>query len=229
MCFDRRVLPRRSNLIVPGTSLKGAFRHLFEAITHSCYAQYNRFPNQGGQDVEDEFKSCTYRGDKRQTRDPKNHLCPACRVFGALGYLGQIAFQPARLIGEQHSEIVFAPQHWTPKVSFDHRHTRKLYTHQPMIEEPAEPVEVLPPGSRLSLEAHFRNLSDVELGLLLMILGQDANQIVYPKLGGLKAHGFGAVEITLSDLGLIVGNYAIMTRAKRRWARNIAKYVGAGG
>lgn len=181
-------------LTIPGSSLKGAFRHLFELITYSCLAQANRYPNQGGY-VPPDLRACYYRADQR--RKSGNELCPACRVFGGQGYLGQVFFRSAHVIGEQAARIEFAPQRWAPKVRPEDDARRKVYTHLITTDPLIEPVEALPKDTQLELRVDFRNLEPVELGLLLIVLGQDPNGPIYPKLGGVKAHGFGAVEITL--------------------------------
>ncbi len=191
-------------LTIPGSSLKGAFRHLFELVTYSCFAQYNK--RRGGYDVEYELQNCFYRADPRAGRLRfNNELCPACLVFGGQGYQGQIAFHAAPLI-EPGAEIDFAPQRWTPKVRPEQASMRKVYTHIISGESLVEPVEVLPHGARLRLHAGFRNLSNVELGLLLIVLGQDADAPSYPKLGALKAHGFGAVEIEIASMTQVTGD-----------------------
>jgi hypothetical protein len=56
------------------------------------------------------------------------------------------------------------------------------------------PLEVCPVGSRFRLHINFENLSEPQLGLLLIALGQGATQF-HPKLGGAKPACCGSVEI----------------------------------
>jgi hypothetical protein len=97
------------------------------------------------------------------------------------------------------TEIMFAPQRWSPRIIGED--SRKLYTHQKAINdegqpyEPKEPLEALPIGSVIELKMDFTSLVTAEIGLLLMLMGQKPTEKIYPKLGGVKAHGWGAVDI----------------------------------
>lgn len=185
------------HLCIPGSSLKGAFRHLYEAITKSCLAQSHR-PHRPANDL----TACRYRADTRKGHS-NIELCPACRVFGAQGYLGHVRFQPA--VPEPESlrhYIEFAPQRWEPEIKPQYAHRRKIYTHGVSSDALMEPLEVLDSGTRLNLSVQFHNLTPFDLGVLLLVFGQ-GTPTIYPKLGAAKAYGFGAVEITRMTLGLI--------------------------
>jgi len=182
-------------LCIPGSSLKGAFRHLYEAVTYSCLAQTHRDYR-----ASDDLRSCYYRADTRQATAPLN-LCPACRVFGAQGYMGQVSFRTAHLVSGT-TRVEFAPQRWEPKIRPEHERTRKIYAHIPTGDDLMEPLEVVEAGAQFDFKMDFRSLEAVDLGVLLMLFGFDANAQLYPKLGGAKAHGFGAIEI--ADVALTV-------------------------
>jgi CRISPR/Cas system CSM-associated protein Csm3 (group 7 of RAMP superfamily) len=181
---------------VPGSSIKGAFRHLYETVTASCLAQADT--GRSGRPVDNQLRSCSYRADSRSGRNDPN-LCPTCRVFGAQGYLGQVFFHAAYPAENTKTEILFAPQRWSPRIIDED--SRKLYTHQSALNdegqpyEQKEPLEVLPVGCAISLKMDFTSLLAPELGLLLLLMGQKADQKIYPKLGGVKAHGWGAIDI----------------------------------
>lgn len=190
---------REANLVcIPGSSIKGAFRHLYETVTASCLAQANTNPKKGGAPVDSHLKSCSYRADTRGDQHSLR-LCPACRVFGALGYLGQVFFHTAYPAADTSTQIKFAPQRWSPRIISEN--SRKLYTHQAALKEdgqpyePREPLEILPEGSELTLQMDFTSLAPAELGLLLLLMGQKQGEKIYPKLGGVKAHGWGAINI----------------------------------
>lgn len=183
---------------IPGSSLKGAFRHLYEAVTYSCLAQ-THFRNRPS----DDLRACSYRADTRKG-ESRIEMCPACRVFGGQGYMGQVFFSSAVAKNAQ-SEIVEVPQRWEPKIQSQNESKRKIYTHQPSDQSGREPIEVLPYETRFDFKMRFQNLDEVELGILLMVLGQSDKEKIYPKLGGLKAHGFGAVEL-VATLYLEKGN-----------------------
>ena len=70
------------NVVIPGSSLKGAIRSVVEAISESCVSKVSY---QVRRAVPRSFSEC------RQ----KNRLCVACRMFGAMGFQGNIAIQDA--------------------------------------------------------------------------------------------------------------------------------------
>src|SRR5690606_18301104 len=79
---------------IPGSSLKGAFRSLFEAITRSCYPHQDAGP----------FRRCSEDGTRGE-------FCPACKVFGGLGYAGRIRIYPAVATGSSRLVNVELPTH----------------------------------------------------------------------------------------------------------------------
>ena len=89
------------NIVIPGSSLKGAIRSVVEAISESCVSKVSY---QVRRAVPREFSEC------RQ----KNRLCVACRMFGAMGFQGNIAIQDAPHI---HGEIgtEYVPELFSPR------------------------------------------------------------------------------------------------------------------
>ncbi len=74
---------------------------------------------------------------------------------------------------------------------------RKFYKHG----NPASgnvPVEVCPKNSILDFSIAFDNLTESELGLLLIAMGQGEPKI-YPKLGGAKPVCYGSIEISVIE------------------------------
>ncbi|MFN3929342.1 MAG: RAMP superfamily CRISPR-associated protein, partial [Thermoflexus sp.] len=67
---------RDGQLIIPGTSIKGAVRSVVEAISNSC------------------VKLITSRERLPPSHQPcdEDALCPACRLFGVTGYRGRAHF-----------------------------------------------------------------------------------------------------------------------------------------
>lgn len=181
-------------LVIPGMSLKGAIRSIFEAITPSCVAV------SGASSVD---RACRpSRGDDR--------LCPACGVFGALGYEGNVRFADARPsvdpeTGEAQAtaRIVRLPQMWEPRgrsqLYTDDRGElkgRKFYRHGLLREGPI-PVEVCVPNSRFDVRIGFGNITEAELGCLLLAMGAPRNgQRLRPKIGGFKPACCGSVQFS---------------------------------
>jgi hypothetical protein len=178
---------------IPGSSLKGAVRSIVEAISNppSCaritHARFDTLPQVA-----------------RQCRD-KSKLCIACRMFGAMGYLGRVQFHDAPL-SEGETEIVTIPSLFAPRsrerVYFTGGRVkgRKFYKHGLEGGEPARgnvPIEVCTKGSRFGLRVDFVSLSRDELGLLLAAMGQ-GDPPLFPKFGGGKPACCGSVRIELT-------------------------------
>ncbi|MCS6861433.1 MAG: RAMP superfamily CRISPR-associated protein [Abditibacteriales bacterium] len=180
---------------IPGSSLKGAMRSITEAISNppSCAritkARFDSLPRVAS-----------------PCRD-KEKLCLACRLFGAMSYLGRVRFRDASLL-EGATEIVTIPSLFAPRarerVYFTGRRMRgrKFYKHGLADGAPARgnvPIEVCPKGSQFGLQVDFENLSRDELGLLLVALGQ-GDPPLFPKFGGGKPACCGSVRIEVASV-----------------------------
>ncbi|MGQ9626629.1 MAG: RAMP superfamily CRISPR-associated protein [Anaerolineae bacterium] len=175
----------RGERVIPASSLKGAVRAVLEAITFSCVSKATPETR-----VYKQFVECKF-----EPEDGKTELCPACRMFGAPGYMGQVRFSDA-VQGEGGSEVraipaLYGPGRW--------QRGRRFYRHGQPAEGKDVPVEVCPAGSRFRFECHFENLSPGELGLLLIALGQGEPPL-YLKLGGGKPACLGSVRIEVESL-----------------------------
>ncbi len=111
--------------IIPGSSLKGSIRSVFEALSGSCLSlagdvRKRRVRNdilsywdkrrQHDYQVPDGFAPCGMRNEFKQ----KKKACPACRVFGLLYsgevHLGRVHFSDARLVSDTgFREITLEP------------------------------------------------------------------------------------------------------------------------
>jgi cold shock CspA family protein len=167
---------------VPGSSLKGAVRAIFEAATPSCM-------------VTDHRQSC--RAESGQ--NPR--LCPACSVFGAMGYLGRVRFADA-VLGQGRTRLYRLQALYGPRRQ-DNR--RKFYKHGTRQDDPDnEPIEAIPPNSRLTGHLDFEDLSAEELGALFFALGLDGSFCL--KLGGGKPACLGAVVFAPQEIAVYAAN-----------------------
>lgn len=175
--------------IIPGSSLKGAIRSIVEAISPSCVritrVRSSQLPN------------------KTFACGRKEYLCVACRMFGAMEYLGQVRFSDAVLRQGYTTEIETIPPLYSPRTReglyFDDNgkaKERKFYQHGHLAEGNM-PIEVCPKNSKLDFKLSFDNLTEGELGLLLIALGLGESKF-YPKLGGAKPACCGTLEITIT-------------------------------
>ncbi|MCK6622767.1 MAG: hypothetical protein HUU32_16945 [Calditrichaceae bacterium] len=145
--------------VIPGSSLKGAIRHLAEAISGSCLALPNtpRMRAKRGDRLEyydyqkrsrdsyplpDGFSPC---GLEEPADPEKQAACPACRIFGYLSRdvisLGNVSFETARIIGDYRTERIIlepfgspGPRHKpfyaTKESNFREPRGRKFYYHR---------------------------------------------------------------------------------------------------
>lgn len=178
---------------MPGTSLKGAFRSVLEAITHSCVTAASR-------DAGSVPTLC--RLPRRESESAE--LCPACRLFGTMGYQGKVTVSDALPLS---GGLVFAelPELWRPRSEKRHRYLladgtpkgRKFYFHG-KVREGTVPVEVWRSGSQLRVRVSFSGLVEAELGLVLLAMGYplaEGEPGLALKLGGHKPSCCGSVRL----------------------------------
>ncbi len=170
-------------MIIPGSSLKGAFRSLVELFTYSCVCKTRE---RWGSGDRGRYGECRYNS-RRHSGD----LCPACKLFGAMGYQGQVRFDDAPQRGENHTLCLIPPQ-YQPRRD---KNLRRYYPHALIDDRDCLwPLEVVTVSARFVLSTQFTNLTEGELGLLLITLGQ-GQWALCPKVGAGKSSGLGAVRI----------------------------------
>lgn len=178
---------RRAVAVVPGTSIKGAVRTIFELLTHSCN------PLKGSR--------CTIDSG-----------CPACMVFGCLGFRGRVSFDDAVPAepGTVEFQVAMTPVPRSP----DPKKTDGDFRFYDLIEMVPDDKTVPPKDFRpLAREVfrgrfvsrmRFQNLSPKVLGALIICLGCSPNpQQRFPlRLGGVKYDGKGAVSVKPLEIRL---------------------------
>ena len=176
------------NVVIPGSSLKGAVRSIVEAISESCV---NKVSYQVRRAVPRDFSEC------RQ----KNRLCVACRMFGAMGFQGNIAIQDAPHIeGEIGTEYVpelYAPGRYQRRLQ--DIPGRKFYMHGEVVSGET-PVEACKKGSKFRFVIQVDNLKKSEWGLLFTALGHHPEHPFKLKIGGAKPVCFGSIDIQIGEI-----------------------------
>ena len=216
---------------IPGASLKGAARQIFEFLTPSC--------EPGGRD------SCRVRPS-----DSNGRLCPACSLFGAPGYGGRLAVSEACAapagVGGATSATRDAPVGWQPQRSVPQ--TLRTYD--------LGAATFVPPGCKMPVrspvpERHdaawgtfdgrvrFVNATELELAVLLMATGvaatlmstSDGTAPVGLRVGGKKFHGWGSVSTELTRVCLLYPGRADFqgTDAALDWWQPIFERMVVGG
>lgn len=192
---------RNQGLLIPGSSLKGVVRSIYEAITTSCLCKT----------TVDRTKIPDGYGECRN----KNNLCPACQVFGAMGWQGLIRF-PDAVTTERKSSVGFIPSLYAPRpkrAAYYLRNGkvagRKFYYHtiKAVDKGSQKGIPVQQAGSEFifTTQLHFMNLTLAELGTLLIVLGQDKpNNTIALKVGGGKPIGMGTMVVeNIQELELL--------------------------
>jgi len=217
---DRLILShvrRDGRRYIPGTSLKGVVRSVVEAVTHSCLQQIDEKKIDRSARRQDRRLSVLLEGCSDETG-----LCPACGLFGTLGYTGRVNFRDFLQVSGDgrivHRPIAHPPQ--PDRSQSNKRQTqgiiyytsdekrrlkgRKFYLHgkQPVdATGKYEAVEVCKRGSCFEGRMDVNGLTDAELGLLLWGLGfPDRFRL---KVGGSKPFGYGSVALKTVQVCLV--------------------------
>lgn len=200
--------------VIPGSSLKGMVRSVFEAIVPSCV---RTVAGKNRKYVSKAVSSCSRR----------NRLCPACRTFGMLDrgeiHKGVVNVGEAHAVEPKHHGMVVTDSLWGPNPDKSWRYGspndpagRKFYFHHQDTPEAQYggnnviQLEPLGAGSRFQFDVTFENLTQELLrGLVASLVLSD--RVDYPealaggeeavairhKLGYGKPIGFGSVKISI--------------------------------
>lgn len=205
--FANGIAARR--YIVPGSSLKGVVRSLVEAISQSCLLVVGR---QSRQSVPKHLNRCN---------DVKN-LCPACRLFGAQDYQGQLSFEDAE-VPPNNLVLVTTPLLWSPArggrglppryILGQAAKGRKFYYHN-RLATGEDKRAAIRTGAEIPTKIHFLNVKGAELGLLLMAMGINPEQSFPIKVGAAKPVGMGSIRVHLSQVRLLQGKRSIRSTGR---------------
>ena len=184
---------RQRQLTIPGSSLKGVVRSAYEAITNSTLA----------------VVSGKYKREMPQNRLPsrdKEKLCPASLVFGAMDWQGLVHFTDATCETAK-STTGFMPSLYRPrpdegKAYFQQGKAvgRKFYYNAVKAVSGGDrgiPVQQAGTEFVFKTDLQFSNLSQAELGTLLIVLGQDSKYPMALKVGGGKPIGMGTMTVAI--------------------------------
>jgi CRISPR/Cas system CSM-associated protein Csm3 (group 7 of RAMP superfamily) len=218
---------RQRHAIIPGSSLKGLIRGLVETIGPGCWWLFNGEYDDGHDGKISYWEKLP--NDFHQCPDAEEKLCVACRMFGLIRgstlLLGHVGFEDA--VCEQI--VKYDPLYTIILGSPKPRHTafyldeegklagRKFYYHHstPPVDKgkwlpDGAPltrtaqnayIQPLGAGSNFTFSAHFDNLAQDELRLLLYALALEPE--MRHKIGYAKPAGLGSVQVSLTRLELI--------------------------
>jgi len=170
--------------VLPGSSLKGAVRQVYELLTPSCQLA------PGG--------AC--RVSVRE-RDPQ--VCPACSLFGGAGLGGRLAFgeaEPAAANWKPLTGVRRTPMAWQP--GRPQEGTVRVYGQRRAVLPDGRPAgeeeSTWAAWGQFRSRLRLSNASDEELGILFASLGLGADSPMV-RVGGKKYHGFGAADVALVE------------------------------
>ncbi len=187
---------RQQRLTIAGSSLKGAVRSIYEAITNSTLGV-----------VTGKYKKQMPRD--RLPCQTKTELCPASLVFGALDWQGLIQFRDA--IAQQAESVTgFMPSLYRPRpdeyagyLQNNLAAGRKFYYHAIKAVDGGQqgiPVQQAGTEYTFTTQLQFKNLAEAELGALLIALGQDEQYPFALKVGGGKPIGMGTMTVAITEI-----------------------------
>jgi CRISPR-associated RAMP protein (TIGR02581 family) len=180
----RMKVGNREEPYIPGSSLKGVFRSLCEKIVRSTNIKpYSCFPYEDtcGKKYKRELEESVEKNDSKLTQETIGKFCITCKMFGTLGFAGNVTFFDAYPRG---------------RVSLAIREgvaVSRLYgsvAHGPFA------IEYVSEGCKFSFAASLANLPGYCLGLLCTALSEVNCGRAF--IGGMKSRGFGKCEVLLS-------------------------------
>lgn len=205
--------------VIPGSTLKGHVRQLYESATHSCVFHVKKSYKVKAVHGETtstlkDYPPFNGRGPEESGCNQRTGFCPTCRLFGYLKppYRGRINIGDAQLLGEPRYEpngklprqLVPRPKPRPKPEGRPDAGNYNDYFHQEQVSgrkvyrpkvaggevPPLEKeAQILKPNHTFRFTLHYTNLEPVELAALLRLL--DLEQTASHLIGAAKAHGFG--------------------------------------
>lgn len=172
----RVAMSRGGRPVVPGSTIKGACRQTYEALTDSD----SPFPS-----------------DRLASRGGSS---ASAALFGSLGYQGRVGFDDAELTEPVRLVEVLLSQTYPPR----DKTGRRFYGLLPAgaAQERLIPAWAIPAGSFLRTQLRVRNVDEREIGGVLLSLG--VGRFVL-RLGGGRYDGYGCVRVALDRYALRSG------------------------
>ena len=198
---------------IPGSSIRGCIRNIYEVVTDSCISSYN------SEEFEKHIKNHCVDRDK---------LCDGCQLFGMIGNesLGSRIRVTDAYIMDQNPElnVITLKTLMGPEakkcVKNDDIKGRKFYWHHPNItvsdysdngkkRSTNTTVEVLGEDYKFGFKIFFDKITKNELAKLLWCLtfGEKNNKKYFHKIGHGKPLGLGSVKIDVNEIHIKKNNY----------------------
>ena len=189
--------------IIPGSSVKGALRHVARAVSDGCIIS-----SEASRDLklshQQEKGKCKLADGKSSDKDA---VCIICDMFGMMGLASKLIVSD---FGSVECKLVKrnVPTQFTPSINSPyykdgtgkHKGYKFYYTNcDPTDGSKYDVIYAVAKGTQFTGEIRFNGLDENELCLLMYCLGfedKDGGRRLSHKLGGYRAVGFGTVNFT---------------------------------
>jgi len=175
-------------IVIPGTSLKGAIRSIAEAISYSCYTA---------------SKGINERNLPNKTYHSNEEVCITCDMFGSMGYKSKIQFDDCYSIkGTVQTQIIGLPASFKPHPDsqqyFNEKGKykgRKFYRHGVLgIQQKGNILyECVLENAEFQGKIRFKGLTEEQVQLLCFSMGLSGD--IQPKIGFGKGYFYGSISI----------------------------------
>jgi CRISPR/Cas system CSM-associated protein Csm3 (group 7 of RAMP superfamily) len=220
----------QNQYIIPGSTLKGMLRNVFEALSNGCLTLFDE--RYKGKSREEHIDYKQKVPPKFQHCNDVTNLCIACRTFGMLQersqgvFLGKVNIGDAIINSDKiyqydaiYTTTLMEPKPYHASFYLDeqeqHIAGRKFYFHHPATKEPMTAdgpiyfgnrlanryIQPLDYGSEFHFRIDFTNLTKDEFNALLQAVVLDEN--MRHKVGYGKPLGLGTIELRPTSLTLI--------------------------
>lgn len=180
--------------IIPGSSVKGAVRHVARAISDGCILQSEKKGDLNLKSKQNQF--C----DPMSKNEKDFHVCIVCDMFGAMGLKSKLSFSDFTAdkyeVIKCQVPLQFSPNIKAPFYLDDelHKGYKFYFTDCEKREsDKLETITAIKKGAVFTGKIRFEYLDENELTLFLHSLGI-GGEFFSHKIGGYKADGFGTVN-----------------------------------
>lgn len=207
---------RNGRLIIPGSSLKGTVRSIYEAITRSCICKVTNNFRIDNRRISIKLPSADHEECKPEKRDIQTRqakVCPACQIFGAMNWQGIVRFADAQC-DQEGFEVEFAPSLYKPNLEREGYYSnfsskvvggRKFfYNFIGSVDQGEKGIDTQRAvvGYTFSTHLNFMNLTKEQLGALFISLGKNSSFNFALKVGAGKPIGMGSMTVDILDIEL---------------------------
>jgi len=184
---------------IPGASIKGVLRSTLESLLPGSLADDGVL---WACNPLDERQNCGYHESGKRAYVQTNRHCTVCAMFGSHIVASHVRFSDAMALDRDMEKSIPIGRRDGVAIDRDLKsaHDKTKYDFQ-----------VVPPGTRFSLEIFADNVEDMQLGLLKVALDQ-LNE-GFAALGGFTSRGLGRVSVSISEVLDIDPRQVLITAA----------------